>query len=137
MIAAAAVEAARMRTMLRAFGARVDGNGRSGQLNTLDRIDVDVQVADHGRSPAVGYRYAGAGGATTVPNGGTLQIVATVNPTNATNPILNYTVTPGTGTATIDALTGLLTGTGVGTVTVTVSATDASGVTCTLEIDVV
>ena len=79
----------------------------------------------------------GLAGATTVPNGGTLQIVGTVTPSNATNPILSYSVVNGTGTATINSSTGLLTGTGVGTVTVIVSATDASGVTCSVEIEVV
>jgi len=78
---------------------------------------------------------AGFGGATTVANGATLQIVATIAPTNATDPTVTWSVINGSGTATIDA-NGLLTGTGAGTVTVVATANDQSGVTETLVITV-
>jgi hypothetical protein len=106
------------------------GNFSQQQLSFL--LDLPANVCW-----VVSIACQGLAGATTVPNGGTLQIVGTVTPNNATNPILSYSVVNGTGTATINSTTGLLTGTGVGTVTVIVSATDASGVTCSVEIEVV
>jgi hypothetical protein len=78
----------------------------------------------------------GAGGATTVVNGSTLQMSAEVLPAGATNKTVTWSVVAGTGTATIDAGTGVLTGTGVGTVTVTATANDSSDVTGTLGITV-
>ncbi|MDD3024636.1 MAG: S-layer homology domain-containing protein, partial [Syntrophomonadaceae bacterium] len=59
----------------------------------------------------------GASNAAIVVNGGTLQMSATVSPATATNQTIVWSVTSGTGIATISS-TGLLTGTGVGTVTV-------------------
>ena len=69
----------------------------------------------------------GAGNATTVTNGGTLQMSAAITPTNATNKAVTWSVTNDTGSATISN-TGLLTATGVGTVTVKATAQDGSGV---------
>ena len=106
------------------------GNFKQQQLSFLLDLPANVCWVES-------IACVGAGGATTVANGGTLQIIGTVTPSNATNPILNYSVVNGTGTATINVITGVLTGTGVGTVTVIVSATDQSGVTCSLEIEVV
>jgi len=78
----------------------------------------------------------GAGAAITVPNGGTLQMTATVTPTNATDPTVTWSVINGTGTATING-SGLLSGTGLGTVTVVATANDGSGIVGTLQITVV
>lgn len=72
-----------------------------------------------------------AANATTVINGATLQMSATVTPANATNQTITWSVaTLSGGTATINSSTGLLTATGVGTVTVT-ATNAASGVTGT------
>ena len=68
-----------------------------------------------------------SGSTTSVVNGNTLQMNATILPTNASNSNVSWSVTNGTGSATIDS-SGLLTATGVGTVTVTASAADESGV---------
>ena len=74
----------------------------------------------------------GQGGATSVPSGNTLQMVATVLPANATNPSVTWSVTNGTGSATISPSTGILTGGTAGTVTVCATANDGSGVSgCT------
>jgi len=74
--------------------------------------------------------------ATAVVNGGTLQMSVTVTPDNATNKTITWSVTNGTGTATIDTSTGLLTATGVGTVTV--KATNvSSGINGTLVVTVI
>jgi uncharacterized protein YjdB len=70
----------------------------------------------------------GAGSATSVVNGATLQMSATVLPTNAADLNVTWSVTPGTGTATIST-DGMLSATTAGTVTVTATANDASGVT--------
>lgn len=64
----------------------------------------------------------------TVADGGTLQMTATVTPSNATDPSVTWSVVNGTGSATINATTGLLTATSVGNVTVYATANDASGV---------
>ncbi len=72
-----------------------------------------------------------AGNATSVVNGGTLQMSAEVTPTNATNKTVIWKVDTLTGgTALIDTSTGYLQATGVGTVTVTATNV-ASGVTGT------
>lgn len=77
----------------------------------------------------------GFGGATTVADGGTLQMVATISPSTATDTSVTWSVINGTGTATID-VNGLLSGTSAGTVTVVVTANDAGGVSETIVITV-
>jgi len=77
----------------------------------------------------------GASDSTTVVNGETLQMSATVTPTNATNKIIAWSVANGSGSATIDSATGLLTATGIGAVTVTATNV-ASGTTGTKVITV-
>jgi uncharacterized protein YjdB len=67
----------------------------------------------------------GAGSATTVVNGGTLQMSAVVTPVNAANKTVTWVVTNGTGEATI-SINGLLTGTKTGNVTVKAIARDGS-----------
>jgi hypothetical protein len=83
-----------------------------------------------------GITVTGAGNATTLANGSNLQMSAAVLPANATDQTVNWSVTNGTGTAGIDATSGLLTGTGVGTVTVKATAKDASGVSGTEDITI-
>ena len=78
----------------------------------------------------------GTGGAITVPDGGTLQMLAAILPLNATEQTVTWSVVPGTGTATI-SFSGLLSGTGVGTVTVLATATDAGAVVGQLVVTVV
>ena len=74
-----------------------------------------------------GITVTGAGNATSVTNGQTLQMSKTVAPTGATNKDVTWSVINGTGTATINT-TGLLTATGVGKVTVKAVAKDGSGI---------
>ncbi len=83
---------------------------------------------------------SGEGGATTIEeNGGTLQMLADVEPSNATNQVVYWSVVNGTATATIDQ-TGLLQATGTtagnGTVWVKAEATDGSGVADSLMITI-
>jgi uncharacterized protein YjdB len=69
----------------------------------------------------------GANGASTITsNDGTLQLVATVSPVNATNKTVTWTVQNSTGRASVSA-NGLVTAVANGTVTVTATANDGSG----------
>ncbi len=82
----------------------------------------------------------GASDSTTVVNGETLQMSAAVTPTNATNKTIAWSITNGSGSATIDSTTGLLMATGVGAVTVTATnvasgATGTKVITVTASID--
>jgi hypothetical protein len=71
----------------------------------------------------------GTGGVSTITNSaGTLQMEADVLPANADDATYTWSVTNGTGTATIDA-SGLLTAVTDGTVDVIATANDASGIT--------
>ncbi len=78
----------------------------------------------------------GAAGAATVLNGSTLQMSAAVLPADATNQSITWTAASGTGSAAIDATSGVLTGTGTGTVTVTATANDGSAIfgTCIISV---
>lgn len=77
----------------------------------------------------------GQGGATTVADGNTLQMIATIQPINATNTNVVWSVVNGSGTATI-SVGGLLTATGAGTVTVIATAADSGAVTGQLVITI-
>jgi hypothetical protein len=68
--------------------------------------------------------------------GNTLQMGAVVNPINATNPAVSWSVTSVDGQASIDPVTGVLTGISAGHVTVAVAAMDASGVFATYDVTV-
>jgi uncharacterized protein YjdB len=65
--------------------------------------------------------------------GGTLQMQATVNPTNATNTTVTWSLNPISGVATINSV-GLLTATNDGIVWVIASANDASGVKDSIQV---
>lgn len=95
-----------------------------------DTVDVTVPVSVTAAPPTLvtSITVRGTGDATTVANGGTLQMIADVLPSDATDKTVTWSVSTGTGTAAINASTGLLTGTGEGTVTVRATANDGSGV---------
>ncbi|MEM7375204.1 MAG: lamin tail domain-containing protein [Bacteroidota bacterium] len=79
---------------------------------------------------------AGSSGATSIDTmGGTLQMIATVMPTNASDSTVSWSVTPGSGDASIDS-TGLLTAIADGSVTVTATANDSSGISGSTEISI-
>ncbi|MGJ8743556.1 CBM96 family carbohydrate-binding protein [Polaribacter sp.] len=69
----------------------------------------------------------GANGASTVETDATLQMETVVLPADADNSSVTWSVTDGSGSATINT-TGLLTGVTAGTVTITATANDGSGV---------
>ncbi|MGG1551981.1 Ig-like domain-containing protein [Paenibacillus ferrarius] len=80
-----------------------------------------------------GITVTGAGGATSLLTGSSLQMSAAVQPFDATNKNMSWSVMNGTGSASITS-SGLLTGLSDGTVTVKATAQDGSGVVGTLEI---
>ncbi|MDR3595423.1 InlB B-repeat-containing protein [Clostridium sp.] len=70
-------------------------------------------------------------GSSTVAVNSTTQMAVSVSPSNAGNTAVTWSVTSGTGNATIDSSSGLLTGVTIGTVTVKATAKDGSGVSGT------
>jgi len=103
--------------------------------NADKEINYDAADKDAVNILADAINITSVGNTTSVVNGGTLQISAAITPVNATNKAIIWSVTAGTGTATIDT-TGLLKATGVGTVTVKATNID-SGVTKTMAITVI
>ena len=61
--------------------------------------------------------------------GKTTQMSYAVYPKNAFDNGVTWSIAAGTGSATIDKVSGLLKATGIGTVTVTATANDGSGKT--------
>jgi len=96
-----------------------DGSGVQGSLV----ITITNQFI-----PVTSIAVTGAGGATTITqDNGTLALTATVQPTNATNKTVTWSIINGTGQATIST-TGVITAVANGTVTARATAADGSGV---------
>lgn len=92
--------------------------------------DFDVNITDIGvgNIDVTSIDVQGQGGASTISTqNGTLQMVESVLPANATDNSVTWSVTNGTGSATISSV-GLVSATANGTVTVTATANDGSGV---------
>lgn len=88
------------------------------------------------QKPATSITITGAGGATKITtNKGTLQLNATVLPSDATNKTVTWSIINSTGQATISS-TGLLTAGANGTITAKATANDGSGVFGTLVITI-
>jgi uncharacterized protein YjdB len=110
--------------------ARATANDGSGVYGTLI-ITISNQVI-----PITNITVTGAGGATAITaDNGTLQLNAAVLPANATNKAVTWSLTNGTGQATINS-TGLVTAAANGTVTAKATANDGSGVYGTLIITI-
>ncbi|MGD0756306.1 MAG: Ig-like domain-containing protein [Bacteroidales bacterium] len=104
-----------------------DGSDVSGTMV----IDISNQIV-----PVTGISVTGTGGATSITNdNGTLQLVATVSPGNATNNGVTWSLINGTGQAVIN-VTGRVTAVDNGTVTARATAKDGSGVYGTLVITI-
>jgi uncharacterized protein YjdB len=104
-----------------------DGSGVVGSLV----ITISGQVI-----PVTGITVTGAGGSTQITTDkGTLQLTATVSPTNATNQAVTWSIVNGTGQATI-SISGIVTAVSSGTVTARATATDGSGVVGSLVISI-
>jgi len=86
--------------------------------------------------PVTSIYLTGAEGVTNISTDeGTLQLNASVSPTNATNQSVTWSIVNGTGQASISA-TGLVTAKENGTVTATATANDGSGIFGTLVITI-
>jgi uncharacterized protein YjdB len=86
--------------------------------------------------PVTGITVAGAGGSTAIfSNNGTLQLSASILPSNATNMTVTWSVANGTGQGIINS-TGLVTAIANGTITARATANDGSGVSGTLVITI-
>ncbi len=94
-----------------------------GSWNNMD--DAGIITFDGAVIEAVIDEITLTGGEITE-NNGTLQIEAAILPENASNKTLEWTVKNETGKATINKITGLVTGVIDGDVTVTAKATDGS-----------
>ena len=106
------------------------------QLGTFSQLSLDFLLTlPYNVCWVTSIAVTGFGGATTVADGSTLQMLAAILPLNATDSTVTWSVVNGSGTATI-SVGGLLTATGAGTVTVIATANDASGVTGSIVITV-
>lgn len=123
--------------------AKLTGISVSGLLQVTSDIRVNGEITQdfvdpigyHGGVPVTGISVAGLGGASTInTEGGTLQMIATITPNNATNKNVVWSVSDDSK-AEISQL-GVLTAKGNGTVTVTATAADGSGVTGTASITI-
>jgi uncharacterized protein YjdB len=109
---------------------RATANDGSGIYGTFT-ITISNQVI-----PVTGITVTGAGGSSTISiDNGTLQLSAVVQPSNATNKNVTWSVSNGTGSASINS-TGLLTALTNGTVTARATAADGSGVSGSLQITI-
>jgi uncharacterized protein YjdB len=110
--------------------ARATANDGSEVSGTLA-----ISISNQG-IPVTGIAVTGAGGATIITaDDGTLQLSATVTPTNATNQTVTWSLVNGTGQASIDA-SGIVTAITNGTVTARATANDGSEVSGTLAISI-
>jgi uncharacterized protein YjdB len=101
----------------------MDGSNVTGSTN----ITISGQLI-----PVIDITLTGSGGITVITSiGGTLQINAAVLPVNATNKNVSWSITNGTGQATISS-SGLVTAVAYGTVTAKASALDGSVISGTL-----
>jgi uncharacterized protein YjdB len=104
-----------------------DGSGANGILT----INISNQI-----TPVSGISVHGAGGASIITSlNGTLQLSATIMPSNATDKNIAWTMVNGTGQATISS-SGLVTALANGTVTATATAIDGSGISGSLIITI-
>jgi uncharacterized protein YjdB len=110
--------------------ARATANDGSGVYGTLT-ITISNQVI-----VVTSITVTGAGGVSLITSlGGTLQLSAIILPANATNKNVTWSVTNGTGQATINS-TGLVTAVDNGAVTARATANDGSGVYGILNLEI-
>ena len=108
-------------------GLTYDGEGKLWN-NPPSLGAFEYSVTNSNPKPVTGITVAGTGGVTNITtNKGILQLIATVFPTDATNKTVTWTITNGTGQATISA-SGLVTAVANGIVTARATANDGSGV---------
>ena len=97
---------------------------------------VGARIYSSQRIPVTNIYVTGAGGASTITSDkGSLQLNATVLPSNATDKTVTWSISNGAGKAFISA-TGLVTAIDNGTVTAMATARDGSGITGTYNITI-
>jgi uncharacterized protein YjdB len=103
-------------------------------VNQNGNWQVGARIYSSQRMPVTDITVRGSVGATTITtDNGTLQLSAAVLPSNATDKTVTWSLSNGTGQATISSA-GLVTAVDNGTVTAMATANDGSGVTGTLNI---
>lgn len=103
-----------------------------------DNSNIAINAGDTGTVANVlvtNINLSTATGDTIVNENNTLQLLANVLPTNATNDQITWSVLNGSGSGTIDQ-NGLFTGTSTGTVTIVATANDGSGTTSQITITI-
>jgi len=106
-----------------------DNGSNGGAWNNMDGCGTITLEGAEAGILVNGITVNSAGNATTIEtNVGTLQMSASILPVNATNPNVQWSVTNGTGNATIDG-NGLLSAYSNGTVTVNAKSMDGSYIT--------
>lgn len=108
--------------------------GNTGKANIAEPLIDLIEIRERD-VPVTNIDIVAAGDVTTLLEGETLQLSATVTPTDATDKSVTWSVTNDTGAATISE-SGLLTAVSVGGVTVVATANDGSEVTGALEITI-
>ena len=104
-------------------------NDGSGVFGTLE-----ITISNQQTIPVTAISISGAGGLSSITEeNGTLQLTATITPSDATNKTVTWLIVNGTGQATISP-TGLVTAISEGVVTAIATANDGSGVTSTFDI---
>ena len=98
---------------------------------------MSIAVGGIAGIPVTSVTVSSAGGAVSVMSGSTLQFSAAVQPSNAVNNTVVWSVVPGgTGNGSIDPSSGLFTAGVAGTVTIRATATDGSNVYGEMQITV-
>jgi hypothetical protein len=107
------------------------------QLGTFNQMSLNFLLTQsYNTCWVTSIVVTGQGGATTVAEGNDLQMIATILPINATYQNVTWSVVLGSGNATIDFMTGILTAITAGTVTVIATANDTGAVTGQLVVTV-
>ena len=110
-----------------ASATATDGSGVSGSLV----ITISRQII-----PVTGITIAGAGGLNSIAaDDGSLQLIETVLPVNASDKSVSWSVVNGTGQASI-SVTGVMTAIADGTVTARATANDGTGIFGTIVITI-
>jgi uncharacterized repeat protein (TIGR02543 family) len=114
------------------WNVRSDGTGKSYADNDTVKIIKDLTLYAQWKMYVTSISINGN---SSVAVNNTAEMTATVSPSNADNTSVTWSVTPGTGNATINS-NGVLTGVSSGTITVTATANDGSGVSATKQVTV-
>lgn len=114
------------------WNVRSDGTGKTYSGDDDVKITKDLTLYAQWKLYVTSINISGN---SSVAVNATTKMTATVSPSNAGNTSVTWSVTSGTGSATIDS-NGVLTGGTAGTVNVTATANDGSGISKTKQITV-